>query len=449
MDKLIKRLNNLPYKHFYPVATNSIKTLSKKKGCAEVILDHAKRTRPLLYRNLKPCVTAFINLMKNEPIYKAVYAGDFKGGQFVDRCLKKRPLAFFKSNDHCMLKDGSEHRNSFTQIGTKGEKQPFALRNLISYDEMAFSAFLMVSTPTFFINSGSRNNSAVPGNPNSFEREGVYVACIGARLKKPGVMEWKHMIVTREQNTPNNGYGAFADQNSIKTKILNVWARFYDMPNDRFFSYDEIYESKAMKARFVPFKPGFSKAVAYFDKIVYRQRMRAVLEPFLLEAECRGREAGKKAFCHVVGLGMGMWKPEGLPNEIQPTIYVDLAVDLLKELNLTHVANVDFSWIENYQGSVRNNQVVRTVAGANCKVSFSKRDPAAKLRGENEGKLLVAMYAWDGNSYPGNEYWTATKKKNRIRGSGDSAAAACSTISELQNPDVNVNVCGRNTVFYP
>jgi len=444
MDDLIRRSKNVLYKDLFPVTTNRIETLSKY-GFSDVILDHANRTRPLLSSRLKPFVIAFIKLMKNEPLYNEVYDADFKGRTFVDRCLKNRPLVFFKSNDHCMLKCGTEKRHMFTQIGTKQEKQPFVLKNLISYEEMSFSAFIMVSTPTLFINSGSRKNSAVPSSDNDFEREGVYIACIGARLTKPGFMEWKHMVVSQQQNTANNGYGMYADKNNIQTKILNLWAEFYEMPEKRFFSYDEI--NKSMKNRFVDFQSG--NKTAYFDKIVFRKRMKAIVETFLLEADCRGTEAGKKVFCHLVGLGMGKWKPAGLPNHVQPTIFIDLTVELLKQLKLTKVANIDFSWIYSYNGAVRHNQVVKTGGGCDCKISFSKRDPAAKLTGENEGKLLVAMYAWDGNSYPGNEYWLATKRQHQIGGSGDSAAAACSTISELQNPDINLNVCGKNTVCYP
>ena len=58
---------------------------------------------------------------------------------------------------------------------------------------------------------------------------------------------------------------------------------------------------------------------------------------------------------------------------------------------------------------------------------------------QDERKLVVAMFAWDGNSYIGNEYW-----EGMLAASGDPAAASCSFIPELLNPDINQKISGYN-----
>lgn len=47
-------------------------------------------------------------------------------------------------------------------------------------------------------------------------------------------------------------------------------------------------------------------------------------------------------------------------------------------------------------------------------------------------RLTVANFAWDGNSYPGNEFWLGARD-----GSGDPVAACCSTIWNHLNPSTN------------
>lgn len=56
-------------------------------------------------------------------------------------------------------------------------------------------------------------------------------------------------------------------------------------------------------------------------------------------------------------------------------------------------------------------------------VLFTCGDPAA-LR--EDDRLLVACYAWDGNAFPGNEFWLGS-----LSGSGDPASVCCSTVGEL------------------
>lgn len=69
--------------------------------------------------------------------------------------------------------------------------------------------------------------------------------------------------------------------------------------------------------------------------------------------------------------------------------------------------------------------------------------PFKQLTGDYEEHLVVANYAWDGNSYPGNEYWSTLFYPGCLSLSGDPAAACATTIAWSQNPDVNTeNVSG-------
>ena len=79
----------------------------------------------------------------------------------------------------------------------------------------------------------------------------------------------------------------------------------------------------------------------------------------------------------------------------------------------------------------REMTVARRVGGT-VHVRFSYRDVAARLEGEDAGKLLVASFGWNANAYVGNEYWGGM-----LAASEGARAACCSGVPELGVPDVN------------
>jgi len=406
----------------FPALSNRISVIAgadiKKQ---KEIMHQAADVRPIVHESVMHLIRDFLAHKKQygSTAEKALYAsmGD---KAFIDRLLIKRPLMFMTENDQYRLRDGSKGAGGFEAIGTVGQVSPLILSEYLSYDEMQIAAFLGVSVPTFFINNGSRTNNAQLAVPCTYEERGIYTGLAGARFEKPGLMEWQHMIVTTEQNSAENGYGDQPGLSTAKAKLLNIWSRFY---GEKFPTFEQAQADTS--GRYISLGDN-----RYLDGTIYKKRMRLVLDPFLVDANERGKRQHKKVYCHAVGLGLGVWQV----SPVQAQLILDVYADIIRSRNLSHIADIDFSWFpEQYTtcGGIGHLGLFKTSHNA-IVMHFSKRNPADLLVGADKNKLLVAMYAWDGNAYPGNEYWD-----KMFSASGDPAAACCSTISELQNPLIN------------
>lgn len=412
----------------FPTTDNLIKTIGTTKERRREIAKMASTVRPIVHKSVIVLMNNFLKIKQafGTPQEKLLYAG-MTTEQFLDRLLKKRPLMFMNIEDDYLLRNGLEGSGGFEEIGTKEEKPPLVLKDYLSYDEMQLSALLSVSVPTYFINSGSRNNKGLQGEMGTYQERGIYTGMVGSRFEKPGLMEWAHIVITKEQNTSENGYGKLADVNNPKNQLLHLWAAFYNQGDNEkayFPTFDEVTKDKT--GRYIPIGDG-----VFFNSDVYKKRMRCSVEPFLVDANERAKHERTKGYVYAAATGLGVW----LLHPIQKQLLLEVYLDVLNERQLTSLSDLQISWFTEEPLIAHHLQIKPSV-----KLHFTNRPPAAILTERDKGKLLIASYAWDGNAFPGNEYWTGL-----LNASGDPAAACCSGIPELQNPYINPQVSGKNT----
>ncbi|XP_030569665.1 uncharacterized protein LOC115769095 [Drosophila novamexicana] len=365
-----------------------------------------------------------------QPVYRRLSLTSF-----VQRLLSKRCASFFARNDKFLLLSGERGASGFEPIGTLQEQPPLLLEDVLSYDDVKLSALLSVSSHTEFINEGERANCGrVTHNRHSLEPEGVIVGLIGARLSRRNLMEFQDIVIARQQNTKEHGYGQspVAPAHTRAEDYRRLWRSFYET---RDYLRNEVsIDGKRFGVS------GNKQDV--FDNLVMKRRYAISFDMLLLEAEARAAKAGKPAYVHVVGFGLGVWRVA--PQQEQ--IFLETFEQRLRALSprLTHIGVVHFSWFKLERcGGLQNGAVIKSShhPQGGIRVHLSKRNPAQKLtKPEHADMLLVVSYAWDGNALPGNEFWM-----KMLKSTGDSSTACSTLIAELHNPHINTDYCnGQN-----
>ncbi|KAJ8599623.1 hypothetical protein CTAYLR_004700 [Chrysophaeum taylorii] len=440
---LVARSAKLPYR--MPTHANRIARWEGDEAGRIRVAQFAAETYPIVDSRTAALLEAFVALHRER--YEALGVCDAR--TLVARLLTKRPLVFFKSVDQFLSREGKTGAGGFESVGTPDETEPLVFRDFISYDEMLCSALVGASVRTHFINSGERGNRGRPGRRR--RSDGVYAGLVGARFEREHLMEWRTMMVDSVQNVEANGYGARG-----RDALLDLAADLYEVPY--FPTFDQVggddFVLVPQPLSFHRFPEARNREI-YLNLPVFFRRMRLVVRPFLLDARERAKLANKRAFCHIVGLGMGVWQV----HEAQPRLLVDAVADVFQAEDLSVISDVCFSWFPpEVKGSDKHpwfslpskggKTATITVPKSSSRLNlhFNKRAPADPLSDDDDDddddKLLVATYAWDSGSFPGNEYWLGM-----LTASGDPAAACCSEIPELQNPDVNVDYPTRLKVY--
>uniref|UniRef100_A0A2A4JIY8 Uncharacterized protein n=1 Tax=Heliothis virescens TaxID=7102 RepID=A0A2A4JIY8_HELVI len=364
---------------------------------------------------------------------------------------------------------GSE---GWESVGTVNQRPPLILENCLSYDEMKLSAMVFVSGYTECINDGERKNSGVVCEETA-EPDAIMIGCIGPRFQRDFRMDYEDILITEEQNVPEHGYGEevtpttclnvlkntyVRNNTSAKHMWRQMWSEFYQVHS---YTYDELtsYVDSAVhrdaQRKYTERYVRLPRAGCVFDNEVYYKRLAVLTDTVLVEADDRAREVAKMAFVNVIGYGLGVWKISKHQVDVFVLSVCSRVKQLLRRELLQHVTDVNFSYITptepvlamftNSSGSgpdavykVFFESKKHPRGGIN--VQIKRREPSSRLQGDDEGKLLVMTYPWDGNAHPGNEFWLGS-----LTGSGDPAAACSTQVAELHNAHINRSVNANNT----
>ncbi len=430
--------------------------VANQQRMQEILLSHVNETHPILDDSVIELIKNFLKskLDYGDDSEKAFYKDfceekdpNFKTSPkiseiivsaFITRLLTKRPIAFYDSSDaHVFLKNVTEN-----------EDRTKPTPDFISYPEMEISALLGLSSTSYFVNKGGYGNDGKKGNGDFINQEAIAIGQVGTRFEKQDHMEWKYMIITESQNTEANGYGTGASVNPNKSALLKPWADFYGVGH--FPTYEEakkIYEQETKNGG--PPKTYIKEGNNYLHVNIYKARMKAVIKPFLIEANARAKEKGKKAYVHAAGLGLGVW---ALNKTMQVPLLLEVYADILKESEFSNINHIDFNYFSYGTNPKISPEDIKTKfdtlrqgSSVNNHITYgdSLTTPAAISDTKKDPNTIIAyQYAWDSNCLPGNEYYSGSLNAS------DDPRAACSTeITITQNHYINTeNITGKKAL---
>merc|ERR1740123_2396024 len=342
----------------FPIDSNSIfnKKLNLKHN---IVHRHMTQTYPIVHGGVLSVVWHFLALKCKfgTPIEQKLYA-NMSITQFFHRIFTKRALVFYQKYDSFLLRNRRSGAGKWENVGVETSASIPALADYLSYDELLISALCGVSSPTHFINAGSRVNSGrFDPNNKLYPMEAVYMGLIGARFEKMFVMEYALMIVHAQQNEKERGYGKY-ERSKIKNEdkltplqksfdaqyflshaqasndafkaakpsIFCVFEFFYN--RSHFPLYDEISSNAKNQQIYFEDTRRFGANKPYLDMQMFAQRIRVSLELFLFDSDYRCKLENQKGFCHLVGLGAGYWS---FAKTFQDVKMCDIALQIIAD----------------------------------------------------------------------------------------------------------------------
>lgn len=445
-----ERVEDFSFRPVSKILLDGIESQEEVERVKAEIAENALKTYPIMGgRDTVSLFERFIIAQKtseNEGI-RRLYVG-MTPRRLIQRLLTKRPLAFYGSNDITLFRNLTQKTGGIHGIELSRDPH-INIENYLTYDEIQLASLISMAVPTHFTNPAIRDyrisTGKIPSIP--FEQWGILVGTVGARFERPGLME-SQFIEVGTFSTPENGFGPARDPVTNQptpgytdNPKFSVWLPFY-RKNERSGYFPTLAEVQELDRRNDDtFKKNYCKLSAnrFIHKPSLSTRLYASLMPTFVDACYRSREIGKPAHIRITGLGTGVWNPVQGSNMIGNMI-ANVCADILEwVVTGGRVGVLEFCSVLQGQTDTFDKEIssrLRYLAefrGIEIRVThYRQEDGGISNSPVKDGCFLVAQYAWDGNSYPGNEYWTGS-----VTGSMDPVHAHVSMICELQNPLTN------------
>lgn len=387
--------------------------------------------------------TTLLETIRNNARYTPHLGGVTDIGQMVQRLIYNRPLAFVGNGNITSGMETPGNPKALDHIA--GSFEPYVTgKSLEKYELISLAALVGCWSLTPIVHSGKkfsahnigrlREDKFFNGDKKNgdFNTEAYVCGLVGARFEKANQMEHAYI----KEGLPKN--------NPIHKGLR------------------ELFESKITlnKNKYKHTYGGNQTAIN--KQNLYRERIRFTFELFLLQ--CFNISTTKnQSLCPVfTGLGAGVWAANsGIGSNINDIIEdVILSIltdnpDYLETFPAIRISSInEYPDIVGHLGSIstvfndKYKHKYGTVFGSECSIyhthfnkgsgqSFFTQQELNQLIGTENVKQAF-LFAWDGNSFVGNEYWYGDMK-----GSGDPVTVSSCCIGQLCNPFINHNMLDR------
>lgn len=307
--------------------------------------------------------------------------------------------------------------------------------------EMFLGTLLQVSSPTRFINDCSKKNGGIKEIKKKIIKDGFVTSFSGPTFPTNIDFDTRFHFIVSSDPDPLANYDPLKFSTMSHADVLTGTIFKFLFPKRMSFAEIEALDQSERRKRFVQVYLSDGSYV-YFDAYFFAARIKLSLIPFILDANQRAKDAGKKGIIvitpwitnHITLLPIDLHKlfmaacMDGI-SAVQKKGKVQYISDIIFNRFDTVAKNSYEELLANIQN--QNDIFYHYALDLNITDVEAMEDYIEDL----DERLLFYSVSSEGASFRGNEYW-AGKLDNSLA----AAAASCSTFAQIQNPIINFSL---------